>query len=476
MSRPIKFSICHASARPEGWQKAYWAWMSRAAHPAEIEYLLSVDAFEPFAEGAKQNLRLVLNPGPGCPVHAYNAACKEAQGKVLILASDDIFCPDNWDLELSKLIRDWDTDFVIQVASGTPADARGMMALDILSQARYKRLGYALYPEYDGMFSDDDFSEHARQDGVVIDGCHLLFRHEHPFFNPAVPSDALYESHNAPEKYQLGAAVLSRRRATRFGEQAAGTRKPAIAICLPGEHFSSAWVSNWTNLFTWLIVNGYDPAPLFTHTRSVFVTRSSLVYEFRGSGVPFDYMLWIDDDNVVSPEHLERLIRDLQEHPEADIVAGWCWVEPPRGEQAVTPSCGRLKPGYFIDPFRLEEIREAAARNQMMPAGYTGFPLVLMRYAVLEKLGEHPFMPFTSPEMRWGTTGEDVAFCARATEAGCKLFIDPRVKVPHLKFMEIMDPLEPMPLRPVPQAPILQRIAQVFKPGHRANSKEGVNV
>ena len=487
MSGAIKFSICHATARPEGWMKSYETWMSRAAHPEDVEYLLAVDDSAAFKEGVRYlNLRLVVNHDRPCPVDAYNAACREAKGKVLILGSDDMFCPEHWDLELSKLISDWGSDFVIEVSSGTPADSRGLMVLNILSSARYQRFGYALYPGYDGMFADDDFGEHARQDGVVIDGRHLLFPHEHPIYNSAVASDALYRSHNAPEKYELGAAVLNERRATRFGEQPASARKTSIAICLPGEQFSNAWVSNWTNLFTWLLVKGYDPAPLFTHTSSVFVTRSSLVYEFRHSKAPFDLMLWIDDDNIVFPEHLEKLIQDLEEHPEADVVAGWCWIEPPRGEKAVTPSCGRLKPGYFIDAFKPEEIRAAAGRHQLMPADYTGFPVVLMRYSVLSKLGEHPFMPFTSPEMRWGTTGEDVAFCARLKEAGGKLFIDPNVKVPHLKLMEIADPPEPVALKESAAERaesgdggprILARIKQVFQPGHRANSqKEGVHV
>jgi hypothetical protein len=70
-----------------------------------------------------------------------------------------------------------------------------------------------------------------------------------------------------------------------------------------------------------------------------------------------------------------------------------------------------------------------------------------------------------------------VAFCARVTEAGGKLYVDPRVKVAHLKVREIPDPLEPMPLMPVPETPVLERIRQVFKPGHRANSeKKGVHV
>ena len=47
--RPL-FSVCHSTARPEGWQKAYREWIEKAAHPEQVEYVLCVDerwGFEP---------------------------------------------------------------------------------------------------------------------------------------------------------------------------------------------------------------------------------------------------------------------------------------------------------------------------------------------------------------------------------------------------------------------------------------------
>ena len=91
----------------------------------------------------------------------------------------------------------------------------------------------------------------------------------------------------------------------------ASARRVSIGICMPGESFSSAWVSNWTNLFMSLLASGYDPAPLFGYSSSVFVTRASLAFEMMHSAAPIDYILWIDDDNIVTPEMFQRLKQDL---------------------------------------------------------------------------------------------------------------------------------------------------------------------
>ena len=49
------------------------------------------------------------------------------------------------------------------------------MVLQIMSRAYYSQRGYAMYPEYESMYADNDFTEHARHDGVVIDARHLVF-------------------------------------------------------------------------------------------------------------------------------------------------------------------------------------------------------------------------------------------------------------------------------------------------------------
>lgn len=222
----MTFSICHTTARPKGWQESYRAWM--AAHSGkgisglgwcDLEYILCMDRRWGFtAEDAhaarKAGITVVWNTVRKCMVDGYSYAVAASHGCVLILNSDDMFpCP-NWDEVLAEPI--WSAgkrlDYVVQVSSNTPADARGLMVLQILSRGRYERLGYALYPEYESMFADDDFSEHARHDGVVIDARHLVFEHRHK----GVFTDAVYQHQNRTESYALGERVIARRRAEGF--------------------------------------------------------------------------------------------------------------------------------------------------------------------------------------------------------------------------------------------------------------------
>ena len=481
----MRFSICHATARPDGWQESYRAWLSQATQPSQVEYILAVDRDGPF-EGYEfpEGVRVVWNEARHCVVDAYNAAASAAQGTVLILGADDMFpCP-KWDRELRKLIRDPQADFVIQVSSGIAQhDNRGLMALEIFSRARYERLGYAFWPEYESMYPDDDFSEHARQDGVVIDGRHLLFPHRHSCNES--DWDEVSRLENDPERYRRGFEVLRRRRRDRFGDGPCETRT-SIALCLPGKSFSKDWVANYTQVLIELLLAGYDPCPLFGYGSNVFATRASFALELHHAPLPLDYVLWVDDDNPIQPHHVEQLLRDFQEHPDADLIAGWYWVEPNRIERKWFPACGALdlqKPELGIRPYHWQEIKDAAAESRLLPLGYVGFGCCLMRYQLLVDAGENPFVPIVHPDLRWGMAAEDMSFCARAMERGAKLYVDPRVHVPHLKLMEIPDPPPDLAMAAARGEsgdgghPMLSRIKQVFKPGHRANSqKQGVNV
>jgi hypothetical protein len=214
----MTFSICHASARPLSWRKSYDAWMQRAEHPESVEYILGVHESQAadFTDACNDGVRVEINPARRCMVDGYTPAVKVATGSVLILDSDDIFPPEQWDSLLLESLAGRDPlvdDFVVQVASGGHADERGLMVLPILSRARYERLGYAFYPEYESMYADDDFSEHARIDGAVIDARHLLFPHEHP---PMSEWDTVYHHQNRRESYAVGETILARRRATGF--------------------------------------------------------------------------------------------------------------------------------------------------------------------------------------------------------------------------------------------------------------------
>jgi hypothetical protein len=213
------FSICHTTARPNRWGFSYGAWIAGAIGfgTDELEYVLCTDQRWGTFWTPERGIRHVINGGRQCSVDGWNAAAAASTGRVLILNADDFFPPANWDLELRRVIgsRNPLTDeFVIHVSTGNPRD-KDLISLGILSRARYERLGYALHPSYESVYSDDEFSEHAYKDGCVIDARHLVFEHRHPGMGKAA-DDAVYQWQNRREAYESGKANLERRRKEGF--------------------------------------------------------------------------------------------------------------------------------------------------------------------------------------------------------------------------------------------------------------------
>lgn len=214
------FSICHASARPQAWQETWKAWILAADQPDKIEYVLAVDSrwgFSPQTPIFREHDKLVWIPPieRKCAVVGWNAAAKASTGHVLILNSDDMRPPAHWDTELLARIPQMNAEFVLEVSAGKYADSRRLMVLQILSRTRYQKLGYALYPEYDGLRSDVDFTLHAQHDGVVIDARAVKFVHDHPIERgesiEAINADPVYAWENRQEGYEIGRTILERR-------------------------------------------------------------------------------------------------------------------------------------------------------------------------------------------------------------------------------------------------------------------------
>ena len=69
-----------------------------------------------------------------------------------------------------------------------------------------------------------------------------------------------------------------------------------------------------------------------------------------------------------------------------------------------------------------------------MVGGWSGFPIVLHRGDVIDKIGSFPFRPILDDRWSTGMSGEDTSFFQKATAAGLKFVCDRRVEVPHLKY------------------------------------------
>lgn len=211
-----------------------------------------------------------------------------------------------------------------------------------------------------------------------------------------------------------------------------------LAVCTPGETFSAPWLWHYFELWTSSVRAKWGFAPFQGYCTNPYVTRANMTRDVLACPVKPRYVLWIDDDNLVDWAHVEKLIRDLDEHPEAAAVAGWAWIQSDSNlDQTTRSSVGRWVDGNFfsLSPNELDD-------DELIEIDATGFPCLLMRRELLEAVGPDAFFP----DQRDCTThfiGEDVAFCLAAKRAGYRIFCDGRVHVPHMKLRQIQPVLSP---------------------------------
>ncbi len=463
-------SLLHTTARLEpgpdgkpGWLRAFETWRDRADNPARIEYVLCVDhdpesslvtaAHNEFGwtkgYGSKT---FVENKGRRCAVDGWNAAAAASSGKLLITVSDDVFPPapapaipaqyvdgelvaesvpaiHGWDTELLNAVGDLDRQAAVDIDAGSG----DLMTFSILTRAYYDRYGYIFYPEYLGMFGDNDYTSQAHHDGVVVRARHLKFTHEHPAYSTAA-MDSTYQHQHRAEAWAVGKRVYKKRWPDAYRE--------VMAMCLPGESFSYHWVANIMPLVINLSHLRFLVAPHFGFSSNVHVTRGVFADGLTtklGAHIPPDVVLWIDDDNTPTIEQVLMLHRDLVTHPEVDIVCGWCWAGN-RGKDPADPrvSCGGFDENDLAVHMGVRELmaaRPLKGSRDLVPVAFTGFPTVMMRYEALLKAGDTPFAPRLNAKHPWGFNSEDTSFCLNARDrAGLVIACDRRVKVTHWKF------------------------------------------
>ena len=501
MSNRPTFSILHPSARPDKWREVYADWTGKAIDPSRVGYVLCADerwGFQRYwSDPAGREIeagdygydmeatdKLVWNEGRRCYVDSVNTAARAATGDILIVIADDQFACEGWDEKLLALLKEKrygdgrQFQFVISASTGTPNEhERGIMVMPILSRARYEQQGSVVfYPEYESMFADNDFAEWAKQDWVIANARHLMFEHRH-WMNGKREKDAADEAQNRLDAWKLGELMLERRRAAGFGpwvprkesaeiqsSQGPDTTKinyneitpkrlavtaagadetnvsaPArsIVLCLSGDHFQGAWLDGILALIFHLMQRGFNIVPLrswITYTSNVYATREELRQAVNSLSPHPELILWLDDDNICSPAHFDRLLAGLDAHAETDGMAAWCWIH---NEQKTTfqPSCGNFAPnGTHWQPFPQRFALEKEPR--VFEAG--GFPCFLMRYSAIEKAGNQPFIRGILDErLAHGIGGEDLAFFRAAQQGGAVFMVDPTVRVPHLKYVEV---------------------------------------
>jgi glycosyltransferase involved in cell wall biosynthesis len=201
----IDITLCHATARPNGFQGARWAWLSMAKHPNKIQHLLGVDVDADEYAGNEK----VIVPDGKC-VGAWNACAKQAKGKYIIQLSDDFIPPVGWDEEIRKRLPDPTKPAVLAVSDGYRTD--DLLCIAICTKPTIDYLGGNLFaPEYaecSGIFSDNEYT--ARTKDIQVQAKDLVFKHQNPFFTKG-EQDEVFVRHNAQSNYDLGKKIFEQR-------------------------------------------------------------------------------------------------------------------------------------------------------------------------------------------------------------------------------------------------------------------------
>jgi len=208
-----KISIVHATrGRPQiAWQRR-WMWLSLAEKPLEIEWLFMVDHNDPIDYTPHQAIRC----NPGGMINAWNAGAKIAKSNIVIQMSDDWTPPKHWDALILTAIGDTTQEKVLAVSDGLRQDK--LLCMAILTQSRLKKQGHLFHPDYqesDGIYSDNEFTERAYAEQVIIEARHIKFTHDNPMFTGGQPDEQL-KNHNKPEFYEKGKAIYEKRKASNW--------------------------------------------------------------------------------------------------------------------------------------------------------------------------------------------------------------------------------------------------------------------
>lgn len=228
-------------------------------------------------------------------------------------------------------------------------------------------------------------------------------------------------------------------------------KRKTIVFCFPGASYTQGFFNSWNDTIGTLPKNGFNVLTATYYSSDIYLCRNHLMtqsYEASGgrpdkfsdvvpfSGLEYDYLFWIDSDQVWKPEDVLRLI----DH-DRDIVSGF------------TPLAisNKAAVGYFneqegaisyINLTNLKKVWEAAEEGvyparkdgSLLDVDFVGFAFLAIKRGVMEAIGYPWFRPqrlFVGG--RESLTSEDVGWCISATEAGFKIHADPNTVVGHQK-------------------------------------------
>ena len=160
------------------------------------------------------------------------------------------------------------------------------------------------------------------------------------------------------------------------------------------------------------------------------MAREKLVKTALAAGM--DYILMYDDDMLLPADMVIRMLEDMEQHPEIDILAPLAFMRNPPHY----PVMYIVTEGYDAQrhqDYYFNEIQKKYPRNKLVECDAVGFGAVIIRMDMVKRMQEPYFMSTTA-------TGEDIMFCTNARkQAQARVFMDTRIKLGHISQPAIID-------------------------------------
>ena len=209
-----------------------------------------------------------------------------------------------------------------------------------------------------------------------------------------------------------------------------------LIICLPGNNFSGNWLDSFLAFYNWCIKNKITVMISRRESCNIYYVRNMCLggdstkgesqKPFQGS-IDYDYMLWVDSDNVFTTNDFIKLYQLNKE-----IASGLYLTQ--NGKNFATVKDWDEE--FYKKHGAFEFLTPENIKNNKEPfvVDYTGFGFILIKRGVFEKLQYPWFRPIWK---KFGNinefTMEDVSFCHLVRELGMKVWVHPEVIVKHEK-------------------------------------------
>lgn len=214
----VRIAIGHPTCRPEKAIAVREMALSRAAKPEQVAYYFGinegdsavVEALAHYPHGLSQ----AVPAGHASAVANYNAAaraCAESGARIFLMLQDDLYPPHGWDEMIVRAFEGhMDTPAVLHLSDGFRKEGDPLMVAMCYNWRWWLGREWLLCPEYDGYWSDTEYSYRAYRDTKVINGRHIKLYHDHPAFTGAA-SDEEYRRQSNAEANERGREIFARR-------------------------------------------------------------------------------------------------------------------------------------------------------------------------------------------------------------------------------------------------------------------------